>query len=206
MPRKPEGPALGLEDAARRAVPAPPCAWGWPPGGAPLTAPSRLLRLRAAARPAPLPVSSGAPSGHGAVRAGRAPELRRVQELGEGGPLPAAVARLPAGLRRPRGARLPPHAARRRPRPGPPSRLPQRLAVQPARPPGEHLDRGPGHRPPPHPRSRAQCPVPSLGRGRLQCPGLGYPDAPLPSGPLLTAAPCSFSLSVRCAQRGNRKF
>ena len=163
-------------------------------------------RLRACALPSATPRNFMVPSGrHGAVGASGAPQLRRVQELGEGGPLPATAAQLPAGFRRPRGALLPPRPTRRSPRPGAPRRLPRRLTVQPSRPPGEHLARGLDHRPhptPPHPRC---CPRP---RAQVSCSlrEAGPTATSLPPGPLLTAAPCSFSLSVRCALNGKGRF
>lgn len=43
-----------------------------------LPAPPRLLRLRAAMRPASRPVASHAGAGHGVVGAGRAPQLRGI--------------------------------------------------------------------------------------------------------------------------------
>lgn len=117
----------GILGAPRLALLPPPRTFGQPPGVTTRPAPARprLPRVRSVVRP----VVFWAQVGHGAVRVGRAPQLCRVQELGEGGSLPAAVARLPAGLRRPRGALLPPRPSRRRPQPGPPRRLPQRLAV-----------------------------------------------------------------------------
>lgn len=54
-----------------------------------------------------------------------------------------------------------------------------------------------------HPRSSAVSRV-LTGSVPIATPGAETP--PVSSGPYLTAALCSFSLSVRCAQSGNRRF
>lgn len=58
----------------------------------------------------------------------------------------------------------------------------------------------------PHPVRGRSASCPPRSRADRRAWGSDAQTPPLPPGPLLTAAPCSFSLSVRCAQSGNGRF
>lgn len=88
---------------------------------------------------APLPQAPPSGVRHGAVGASSAPQLRRIQKLGEGRTVPSVATQLSAGFCKPRSALLSSWTADRSPWPWSPGHLPRRFTVQPARSPGELL-------------------------------------------------------------------
>lgn len=84
---------------------------------------------------APLPQAPPSGVRHGAVGASSAPQLRRIQKLGEGRTVPSVATQLSAGFCKPRSALLSSWTADRSPWPWSPGHLPRRFTVQPARSP-----------------------------------------------------------------------